>query len=166
VGPELSARYERHEHALAAKEWLRDGHDRSEAIRLVQSFPVKRLFELLGRIGENAAKQVARQGASSERQQSLRSVWTDRAEDLSAMLEKLDSSLRAARGVPVAQTRKEWAQFEQQLVESLRRAGFSYGEITRLRRPGVRTTGADATRYRAERERVRGSARRARSRKP
>jgi hypothetical protein len=82
--------------------------------------------------------------------------------------EALERKLRAPRGVPFPRTLKEWNEFERALIGRLRANGFSYREITRLTRPTSVTAAKSAEaapQARAERERIRGAARRARARK-
>jgi hypothetical protein len=120
---------------------------------------------LIEDIAAGAADRAALAGVSAEGLTALRKQWKQEAEGFRAAAEALEQRLRAPLGVPFPRTLKEWNAFEQALIARLRASGLSYGEITKITRPGVQATGAAEGRKRAERERVRGSARRARARR-
>jgi hypothetical protein len=145
--------------------WLHDDESRSEAIRILQAFPLSRFSALIEQIAESSADRAARAGASIEDQQRIRETWREDARGVAELFEDLGQRLRAPRGVPFPRTLKEWTHFEQKFVQSLRGAGLSYGDIAKLRRSAVLGGEAPPDKYRVERERVRGSARRAKSRK-
>ncbi|HEY2409976.1 MAG TPA: hypothetical protein VGI10_28430 [Polyangiaceae bacterium] len=138
---------------------------RDEALALLRGLSMKRLIELVDDIATSAVGRAALAGASAERQTALRKQWRQDAEAFRVSAEALEQRLRAPLGVPFPRTLKEWNAFEQALIARLRASGLSYGEITKLTRPGVQAAGTVEGRKRAERERVRGSARRARARR-
>lgn len=156
-----------HEKELASTltNWLRDDESRSEAIRILQAFPLARFSALIEQIAESSADRAARAGASIEDQQRTRETWRDDARGVAELFDDLGQRLRAPRGVPFRRTLKEWTHFEQKFVQSLRGAGLSYGDIAKLRRSAVSGSDVQPAKHRLERERVRGSARRAKSRK-
>jgi hypothetical protein len=141
-----------------------DARRRGEAIGLLRSLSSVRLFGLVEQIATTDTKRAAQVGASTEQQEAVRRRWLENAELLQEAAEMLEKKLRAPLGVPFPRTLKEWNSFEQAFIARLRSQGFSYGEITRICRPGTQAAGATAPKARVERERVRGSARRARAR--
>lgn len=151
--------------AATLTNWLRDDESRSEAIRILQAFPLSRFSARIEQIAESSAARAARAGASIEDQQRTRETWRHDARVFAELFDDLGQRLRAPRGVPFPRTLKEWTHFEQKFVQSLRGAGLSYGDIAKLRRSAVLGAEALPDKHRLERERVRGSARRAKSRK-
>lgn len=151
--------------AITLTNWLREDESRSDAIRILQAFPLARFSALIEQIAESSAERAARAGASIEDQQRTRETWLHDSEVFAELFDDLGRRLRAPRGVPFPRTLKEWTHFEQKFVQSLSGAGLSYGEIAALRQPAVRGGDARPDKRRLERERVRGSARRAKSRK-
>lgn len=145
--------------------WLRDDESRSEAIRILQAFPLARFSALIEQIAESSAERAARAGASIEDQHRTREIWLHDARGFGELFDDLGQRFRAPRGVPFPRTLKEWTHFEQKFVQSLRGAGLSYGDIAKLRRSAVSGSDVQPAKHRLERERVRGSARRAKSRK-
>jgi hypothetical protein len=145
--------------------WLRDDESRSEAIRILQAFPLSRFSALIEQIADSSADRAARAGASIEDQQRTREPWIHDSSLFAELFGDLGRRLRAPRGVPFPRTLKEWTHFEQKFVQRLRRAGLSYGDIAKLRRSAARGGEALSRQHRLERERVRGSARRAKARK-
>jgi hypothetical protein len=145
-----------------------DEEQRGEAIGLLRALAPDRLRALIETIAAADAERLTRHGASAEKRAALRRRWMAAVELLCDSAEVLESKLRAPRGVPFPRTLKEWNEFEQALIARLRANGFSYREITRLTRPtamAAAKAAESAPRARAERERIRGAARRARARK-
>lgn len=145
-----------------------DEEQRAEAIGLLRALSPDRLLALIETIAAADAGRLGRHGASPEKRAAVRRGWMATVELLCDSAEALESKLRAPRGVPFPRTLKEWNEFEQALIARLRANGLSYREITRLTRPTamIAAKAAEAApRARAERERIRGAARRARARK-
>lgn len=139
-----------------------DERRRAEVLSFLQALSLDRLTELVSEIAVEAANRARLGGASQAEQTALRSRWLRDAEMLEATAHALEMRLRAPLGVPFPRTLKEWNAFEQALIAELRAFGMSYAEITKITRPKAQTGRRSV---RAERERVRGSARRARARR-
>lgn len=139
-----------------------DERRRAEALSLLQALSADRLAELVSEIAVEAANRARIGGASQAEQTALRARWLKDVEILEVTAHTLEMKLRAPLGVPFPRTLKEWNAFEQVLIAELRGCGMSYGEITKITRPKAQTARGSV---RIERERVRGSARRARARR-
>lgn len=138
-----------------------DERRRTEALSLLHALSADRLAELVNQIAVEATNRARRGGASPAKQTAVRRQWLREAEMLQATAQALETRLRAPLGIPFPRTLKEWNAFEQALIARLRAIGMSYAEITKITRPKAQTGRRSA---RIERERVRGSARRARAR--
>jgi hypothetical protein len=169
AAPELRRRAERsaargNSNAFAPSE--DDAKRRDEAIGLLRSLSIERFSELVEEIVTVDVERAGQVGASGQQQEARRRRWLEPLELLQAMSELLERQLRAPLGVPFPRTLKEWNGFERALIERLRSNGLSYGEISRICRPGASPPGRAGRKARVERERIRGSVRRARAHRP
>ena len=131
-----------------------DAELRAKALPLLQRFHAEEFTSLIEQIAEVAAKRAALEGATPAGQDRVRTRWVDDARLLEALVHGLEERLRAPLGIVFPQTLRDWNNFERKLVDDLTGLGFSYRDIARLRSAGKGDDDA--------RERIRGSARRAR----
>lgn len=62
------------EQASSLDSWVRDDEQRSEAIRILQAFPLTRLSALLAKIADTSFERAVRPANSDEEQQGVRAT--------------------------------------------------------------------------------------------